>query len=370
MGVGIADGVGGWQAYGIDSSSFSESLMSACKIICDKKEENLLKANSLSTEMLQNESYSEFLQNNDSMHTNEPSEISTSFGITVRNHKLRKIKSSFHLDDDFIQKWKESSGPNTEEFKSPQSDSTMKDKKKKINLNLEPRCIIKEAYRKVSASGSSTAWVAVVQNKILKIANLGDSRWMLIRFSSFDNKSQILLKTDEQQHSFNAPYQLANIPEDLKHPKSKSDDKRVRFWNDNAEDSILYQWKVSEGDIVLLATDGLFDNLFIDEILQIIDNFMTELLESKSLWSMDSIKTSSNTPETYLADKNILNQKNAKKLAKNLVNEAFKKSRSHAWNTPFGEKFNSSNLKRNNEILTWNGGKPDDIWAVIGFIQN
>lgn len=372
MSVGIADGVGGWQAYGIDSSSFSEELMDACKTICTRKEESLSQFDLLSTEFQKDHSsFYEFWSNQDSLSNKNQSEVKTAFGITVRNHKLKRVKSSFHLDENLLQNCKDSSRPNKEGFDSPNSDSTFKERWKKSSVNLEPRSIMKEAYKQVNVSGSSTACIAVVQNKILKVANLGDSTCMLIRFSSFENKSQILLKTEEQQHSFNAPFQLANIPETLmiKKSGSMSEDKSTRFWNDNAEDSILYQCKVKEGDIVLLATDGLFDNLFADEILQIIDNFMSELLECKSTYSTDSLRTSSNTPETYLTGKSMLNQKNAKKLAKNLVNEAYRKSKSHAWSTPFGEKFNNSNMKRNNEALRWNGGKPDDICAVIGFIQ-
>ena len=38
--------------------------------------------------------------------------------------------------------------------------------------------------------------------------------------------------------------------------------------------------------------------------------------------------------------------------------------------TPFGEKFSKLKIMKDKEILRWNGGKLDDIWAVVGFIKS
>lgn len=40
-GIGVADGVGGWGAYGIDPSKFSEDLMNESKLILQKKEDQI-----------------------------------------------------------------------------------------------------------------------------------------------------------------------------------------------------------------------------------------------------------------------------------------------------------------------------------------
>ena len=371
LGLGVADGVGGWKNYGIDSSEFSEKLMDVWKNILILKEDELNEHEKELTD-LYNEDKNEELESNDEALNSNYSDISKTFGVTIRKRKLKRARSSFHLNEKIIRACSSPSNQIKFEFNSPQSDSTWKDRQMIMkNINFEPRWILKEAYQKVDVYGSSTAWIATMHNQILKIANLGDSRWLLIRYSSLNHSSQVLLKTEEQQHSFNAPYQLANIPENLKDTKQglKRDGKNVKFWKDKVSDSILYQCKVNEGDIVLCATDGLFDNLYIHEILQIIDSFMAESYEYKSFWSTDSMKTSSNTPEAVYKRSNTLNKNSAKRLAKRLVNEAHHKSWSHSWNTPFGEKFNNSNLKRDGEILRWKGGKPDDIWAVIGFVQ-
>jgi serine/threonine protein phosphatase PrpC len=48
--------------------------------------------------------------------------------------------------------------------------------------------------------------------------------------------------------------------------------KERTFFQDKPEDSDIYQMRVREGDLLLLATDGVFDNLFEDEILSIVSN--------------------------------------------------------------------------------------------------
>src|SRR5690606_33711540 len=84
-------------------------------------------------------------------------------------------------------------------------------------------------------------------------ANLGDSGFMLIR----DN--QLIFKTMEQQHYFNAPYQLSISPNSSRENIS-----------DQPEDAMLGSLPVKENDLIVLATDGLFDNLFDKTILSII----------------------------------------------------------------------------------------------------
>ena len=45
------------------------------------------------------------------------------------------------------------------------------------------------------------------------------------------------------------------------------------FCNDQPQDGNEYLLRVKEGDLLLLATDGIFDNLFESEILSVIKSF-------------------------------------------------------------------------------------------------
>lgn len=58
--------------------------------------------------------------------------------------------------------------------------------------------------------------------------------------------------------------------------------KENKFCNDAPEDSDIYQMRVREGDLLLLATDGVFDNLFQEEILDIVRTFTMTNLKSRN----------------------------------------------------------------------------------------
>ena len=94
-------------------------------------------------------------------------------------------------------------------------------------------------------------------------------------------------------------------------------------------------------------------------------DYYTSSLESSS----ESVHSKSSSPESRYKQENFMTKKNAKRLAKELVKEAYRKSRGANSITPFGMKFNSLHMKKDNEIVKWKGGKPDDICAVVGFIS-
>jgi len=86
-----------------------------------------------------------------------------------------------------------------------------------------------------------------MDNGVLRTANLGDSGFMVVR------KGEVLFRTKEQQHSFNFPYQLGG-------KTSKS--------GDLPEHSNVDTIRVEPGDIVILGTDGLWDNLYDVQVLK------------------------------------------------------------------------------------------------------
>jgi hypothetical protein len=42
--------------------------------------------------------------------------------------------------------------------------------------------------------------------------NLGDSGFILIRFDTLNNDPYVLIRSKEQTHGFNTPYQLTRLP--------------------------------------------------------------------------------------------------------------------------------------------------------------
>lgn len=296
------------------------------------------------------------------------SKMEQAFGAPFRP-KIKRVRSSFHLDEKWLKEWKENKENDGE--KSPTSDVVI-EKEEKSKTRLEPQQIIKQAFREIVEYGSSTSWVLTIEGTTVKIANIGDSTMMIVRFNFGMKSSRILLKTEEQQHNFNAPFQLANIPDNLKplgqSGNSHSEWKR-KFWKDKVSDAVLYQTCVKEGDIIIGGTDGLFDNLYPKEITNIIDIFFSECLLSSSDNSLESGNTFENTPQFTAEHRDLLTKENAKSLAHELVKEARRKSKNKSWLTPFAERFDKTKSKKGNEILTWRGGKPDDICAVVGFVK-
>ncbi|KAH7731628.1 5-azacytidine resistance protein azr1 [Aphelenchoides avenae] len=115
-----------------------------------------------------------------------------------------------------------------------------------------PDLIIAKAFKNLSNSpgtiGSSTACVVVVHQRTLYSANLGDSGFLVYR------NGKVIYRSQEQVHYFNAPFQMALLPEEFK-------EMRMNFISDTPEKSEMEQIALESGDLVLVATDGLWDNV-------------------------------------------------------------------------------------------------------------
>lgn len=116
------------------------------------------------------------------------------------------------------------------------------------------------------------------------MANLGDSGFVLIRFKN--GEAFTYARSKEQQHSFNIPYQLSILPgqKDLEILKQKGRIEEIKklksvlrkkdnLCQDTPEFSDEYTYEIQEGDVIVSATDGVFDNLFGHEILKIVKDF-------------------------------------------------------------------------------------------------
>jgi protein phosphatase PTC7 len=95
--------------------------------------------------------------------------------------------------------------------------------------------------------GSSTCCIVNIEKNNFKVntANLGDSGYMVIR----PQENKITERSKEQQHHFNAPYQLAMLPNKEKYKKNLSD---------RPDQSTVSHFKVNYDDIIVIGTDGLF----------------------------------------------------------------------------------------------------------------
>lgn len=156
--IGVADGVGGWRAYGVDPGQFSVNLMANCK--------RLVLA-----------------------------------GYFIGNQPSKLLAQGF----------------------------------REMQENKQP--II----------GSSTACLMMLSHADLKLytANIGDSGFLVVR------QGEVVHRSHEQQHYFNTPFQLSLPPTEL----------QSEVLADRPESADQYEFSVEDGDVILVATDGIFDNV-------------------------------------------------------------------------------------------------------------
>lgn len=227
--IGVADGVGGWRAWGIDPGEFSHSLMLSCERIV--------------------------------------------------------VTGSF----------------------SPS----------------EPAAIISRAYNELLENkshilGSSTACLVVLQGEALRLssANIGDSGFLVVRDGTVVHRSQ------EQQHYFNTPFQLSLPP-----PGTSQ-----HVLSDRPESALRGEFSVREGDMLMVATDGVFDNL------------------PDSMIIKELIKVAGTTDVTVL---------------QNAANSIAQQARKLAFDEDYMSPF-ALNARENG--INAIGGKPDDITVVLATI--
>ncbi|XP_076167937.1 protein phosphatase PTC7 homolog isoform X2 [Ptiloglossa arizonensis] len=116
----------------------------------------------------------------------------------------------------------------------------------------EPAGLLARSYyelleNKQPILGSSTACVIVLNKDTSSIytANIGDSGFVVVR------KGEVVHRSSEQQHYFNTPFQLC-LP-----PPGHSG----LVLSDSPESADTLSFGVEDGDVILLATDGVFDNI-------------------------------------------------------------------------------------------------------------
>ena len=86
----------------------------------------------------------------------------------------------------------------------------------------------------------------------------GDSGFLIVRDGSVEFRSPPL------QHFFDCPLQFAAYPD-------------YTNATDSAEDAGLYQLPVQHGDLIVAGTDGLWDNVHQEEIVQILSSHQNDI---------------------------------------------------------------------------------------------
>ncbi|KAF9596043.1 hypothetical protein IFM89_006970 [Coptis chinensis] len=116
---------------------------------------------------------------------------------------------------------------------------------------VDPQRVLNSAYSDTLGLGSSTACIITLRNKSLHAVNVGDSG-----FRVFRRGEGCVYRSPVQQHQFNCPYQLG-ITKD--HPSSAE----------------VLEVPIEDGDVIIVGSDGLFDNVFDSEIEELVNQGIT-----------------------------------------------------------------------------------------------
>ena len=123
--------------------------------------------------------------------------------------------------------------------------------------DVQPLDILQASYAHVSRRrdlGSATACIVSIVGSgeavRVETANLGDSGLMHLRKSVAG--WEVVARSEEQQHTFNCPIQLGSESADV------------------PSDAQLMSHAVYDGDFLICGTDGIFDNLFDDELVELV----------------------------------------------------------------------------------------------------
>ena len=179
-------------------------------------------------------------------------------------------------------------------------------------VTTSPFIVLEGAENTLSEDGSTTVLLAHEDYEGLKIAQVGDSNLVIIR------NNYIMFQTTSQQHSHDQPYQIG------KDGKESYDDAR------------LYTVPVLKDDIIILGSDGLWDNLYPSQAVQIISG-------------MDITKPSM--------------------MAHSLAINAYNSSHDETLWSPFTQRAYEEGILAPTDFQDSLGGKPDDITVVVAVVQ-
>lgn len=186
-----------------------------------------------------------------------------------------------------------------------------------------------KACRENKHRGSSTCTIchfSKTESDVLEALNLGDSGYLILRPVLTDNylDFDIVFKSEEQTHGFNFPFQVGE-------------------GGDDPSSAVVQKHKIQENDIVIVATDGLWDNLYPEQICKLLKAYINQDYNKEKKKDAEPVTTVLTKPQ---------------EISEVLAQSCQYYSLQQSYNSPFAIRSKGMYL----------GGKHDDITIVIGQI--
>ncbi|PSC71030.1 serine threonine phosphatase [Micractinium conductrix] len=183
------------------------------------------------------------------------------------------------------------------------------------------------AHRATQFPGSSTACVLRLDaaRGTLDAANLGDSGFLIVR------NGQLHFQSPAMQHFFDCPLQFGMPPD-----------------TDWAQDAAVFCLEVQPGDAIVMATDGLLDNLPAEDIVRLAPPSAAEVEQAAAAMA-------------ELASQNAADPDFESPYSREALEEGY--------DLPWWEKLTTSKFKDGKfELGKLRGGKMDDITVVCAYV--
>lgn len=218
-------------------------------------------------------------------------------------------------------------------------------------LHTDPLDILTRAFREAHAPGSCTIALGRLDGDFLRVASLGDCGTRVVR------GGRVIFASEVQEHRFNQPYQLSSPQY---HPGNVP------------EDAQRYSLAVQPGDVIIMGSDGLWDNLWDHELEEVVTEEVGTLVEPVRVATGEEGPTeaaaegASESASTVAAS---LRNQRVQELAERLAAVAAAHARDVGYGSPFAaerhEKMVPELLK---DVVQARGGKLDDVTAVAAMV--
>uniref|UniRef100_A0A803MD31 PPM-type phosphatase domain-containing protein n=1 Tax=Chenopodium quinoa TaxID=63459 RepID=A0A803MD31_CHEQI len=109
--------------------------------------------------------------------------------------------------------------------------------------------LLQQSAAITQSTGAARVLIAHLDKEVLHVANIGDSGFVIIRNGTVVQKSSPMI------HEFSFPYAIG-------------------LGDDSVEDAEEYHINLEDGDVIVTATDGLFDNLYDKEIASMVSKVL------------------------------------------------------------------------------------------------
>mmetsp|Transcript_135370 Transcript_135370/g.191548 ORF Transcript_135370/g.191548 Transcript_135370/m.191548 type:complete len:400 (+) Transcript_135370:39-1238(+) len=144
-----------------------------------------------------------------------------------------------------------------------------------------PISLLKEAYQETTSYGSTTVLLAALDNStrihgklhpMIAVLSIGDCELLMLRRTNGrQSELEAVFHTEMQRIDYNVqtPLQLARVDERIDEEFDESIALEVI-----EKGSAVHCVSAYEGDVLILGSDGVFDNLFLDEIVEICNEIL------------------------------------------------------------------------------------------------